>query len=137
LVDFGVEKQTLVTGKIIQVFCHSSTAVTKCSAVRVHSSKVRAHLLRGFLVDLPHPRGISRFPSDPFERRARCIFFLVPHHIPTKESTGMHSPELDVRHFLQTHLGFQSKHQTRFMETILIHFPVDQGSRFETYLIQF
>jgi hypothetical protein len=88
LVDLGVEKHTLVTRKIIQVFHHSSVAVTQCSATRAHSSRVRAHLLRGFLVDLPHLRGISRFPSDPFERRERRIFFLVPHQIPMVESLG-------------------------------------------------
>jgi hypothetical protein len=137
LVDFSVERHTLVTGKIIQVFHHSSAAVTQCSAARAHSSRVRAHLLRGFLVDLPHPGGIPRFPSDPFERRERRIFFLVPHQIPTEESTGTHFPDLDVRHFLQAHLGFQSEHQTRFRETLPTHFPVDQGGHFETYLIRF
>jgi hypothetical protein len=55
LVGFGVERHTLVTRKIIQVFHYSSTAITQCSAAREHSSRVRAHLLRGFLVDLPHP----------------------------------------------------------------------------------
>jgi hypothetical protein len=55
LADFGVERHTLVTGKIIQVFHHSSTMVTQCSAARAHSSRVRAQLLRGFLVDLSHP----------------------------------------------------------------------------------
>jgi hypothetical protein len=135
LVDFGVEGHTLVTGKIIQVFHHSSAAVTQCSAARAHSSRVRAQLLRGFLVDLSHPERILRFPSDPFERRARHIFFLVPHQIPTEESTKMHFPNLDVRHFWRAHLGFQSEHQTRFRDTLPTHFPIDQGSRFETYLV--
>jgi hypothetical protein len=133
--DFGVERHTLVTGKIIQVFHHSSAAVTQCSTARAHSSRVRAQLLRGFLVDLSHPGRILRFPSDPFERRARRIFFLVPHQIPMEESTGMHFPDLDVRHFWWAHLGFQSEHQTRFRETLPTHFPVDQGGHFETYLI--
>jgi hypothetical protein len=77
--DFGVERHTLVIGKIIQVFHHSSTTVTLCSVASVHSSRARAQLLRGFLVDLSHLGRILRFPSDPFERRARCIFCLVPH----------------------------------------------------------
>jgi hypothetical protein len=76
---FGVERHTLVTGKIIQVFHQSSATVTQCLATRVHSSRVRAQLLRGFLVDLSHPGRIPRFLSDPFERRARRIFYLVPH----------------------------------------------------------
>jgi hypothetical protein len=130
LVDFSVERHTLVTEKIIQVLHHSSTA-------RAHSSRVRAQLLRGFLVDLSHPGRILRFPSDPFERRARHIFFLVPHQIPTEESTGTHFPDLDVRHFWRAHLGFQSEHQTRFRETLPTHFPADQGGRFETYLVRF
>jgi hypothetical protein len=79
MVDFGVERHTLVTEKIIQVFHHSSATITQCSVARAHSSRVRAQLLRGFLVDLSHPVRISRFPSDPFERRERFIFFLVPH----------------------------------------------------------
>jgi hypothetical protein len=137
LADFGVERHTLVTGKIIQVFHHSSTAVIQCSAARAHSSRVRAQLLRGFLVDLSHPRRILRFPSDPFERRARRIFCLVLHQISTEESTATHFPDLDVRHFWRAHLGFQSEHQTKFKETLLIHFPVDQGGHFQAYLIRF
>jgi hypothetical protein len=76
LVDFGVERHTLVTRKIIQVFHHSSTTITQCSTARAHSSRVRAQILRGFLVDLSHPGRILTFPSDPFERRERNIFFL-------------------------------------------------------------
>jgi hypothetical protein len=135
--DFGVERHTLVIGKIIQVFHHSSTTITQCSTSRSHSSRVRAQLLRGFLVELSHLGRILRFPSDPFERRARRIFCLVPRHISTEESTGMHFPDLDVRHFWRAHLGFQSKHQTRFRETLSTHLLVDQGSRFETYLVRF
>jgi hypothetical protein len=137
LVDFGVERHTLVTRKIIQVFHHSSAAVTQGSIVRAHSSRVRAQLLRGFLVDLSHQGRVLRFPSDPFERRERHIFFLVPHQILTKESTRTHFPDLDVRHFWLAHLGFQSEHQTRFRETLPNHFPVDQGNRFEKYLVWF
>jgi hypothetical protein len=96
LADFGVERHTLVTGEIIQVFHHSSATVTQCSTARAHSSRVRVQLLRGFLVDLSHPGRILRFPSDPFERKARRIFCLVPHQISTEESTGVHFPDLDV-----------------------------------------
>ena len=135
--DFGVKRHTLVTGKIIQVFHHSSAAVIQCPTTRAHSSRVRVQRLRGFLVDLSHPRRIMRFPSDPFQRRARRIFCLLPHQIPMEESTGTHFPDLDVRHFWRAHLGFQSEHQTRFRETLPTHFPVYQGDHFETYLIQF
>ena len=135
--DFGVERHTLFTGKIIQVFHHSLASVIQCPTTRAHSSRVRAQILRGFLVDLSHPGRIPRFPSDPFERKARHIFFLVPHQILTEESTGTNFPDLDVRHFWRAHLGFQSEHQTRFRETLSTHFPVDQGSCFETYLVRF
>jgi hypothetical protein len=48
LVDFGVERHTLVTGKITQVFNHPSTTVTQCSASRADSSRVRVQILRRF-----------------------------------------------------------------------------------------
>jgi hypothetical protein len=48
LVDFGVERHTLVTRKITQVFHHSSAAVTQGPTTRVHLSRVRAQLLRRF-----------------------------------------------------------------------------------------
>jgi hypothetical protein len=137
LADFGVERHTLVTGKIIQVFHHSSAAVTQCSAARAHSSRVRAQLLRGFLVDLSHLGRITRFPSDPFESKAKRIFCMVPHQISTVESTGAHFSDLDVRHIWRIHLGFQSKHQAIFRETLPTHFPVYQGSHFETRLVRF
>jgi hypothetical protein len=38
----------------------------------------------GVLGRLTPSRGIPRFPSDPFERRARRIFYLVPHQIVCK-----------------------------------------------------
>jgi hypothetical protein len=135
LVDFSVERHTLVTRKIIKVFHHSLAAVIQCSTARVHSSRVRAQLLRGVLVDLSHLGRIPIFPFDQFERRERDIFFLVPHEIPTEESTRAHFPNLDVQHFWRAHFGFQSQHQTRFRETLPTHFLVDQGGRFETYLV--
>jgi hypothetical protein len=46
LVDFGVERDTLVTGKITHVFHHSSAVVTQGRAAREHLSRVRAQLLR-------------------------------------------------------------------------------------------
>jgi hypothetical protein len=46
--DFGVERHTLVTGEVTQIFHQSSTAVSQVAAARVHSFKVRAQLLRRF-----------------------------------------------------------------------------------------
>jgi hypothetical protein len=54
LVDFGVERHILVTGKITQVFHHSSTIVTQVPIARAHLFKVRAQLLRRFR-GLTHP----------------------------------------------------------------------------------
>ena len=137
MADFGVERHTLVTGEIIQVFHHSSTAVTQCLAARAHSSRVRAQLLRGFLVDLSHLGRIPRFPSDPFERKARRIFCLVPRQILMEESSGAHFPDLGVRHVWRIHSRSLSEHQAISRETLPTHFPVDQGGCFETYLVRF
>jgi hypothetical protein len=38
-VDFGVERHTLVTEKIIQIFHRTSTIVIQFSTVRVHLSR--------------------------------------------------------------------------------------------------
>ena len=38
-------------------------------------------------IDLSHLGGVQRLPSDPVERKARRIFFLVPHQILTEESS--------------------------------------------------
>jgi hypothetical protein len=41
--DFGVERHTLVTGEITQVFHQSSTTVLQDSAARAHLFRERAH----------------------------------------------------------------------------------------------
>jgi hypothetical protein len=48
VVDFGVERHTLVTGEITQVFHQSSTAVSQFPAARAHLFRVRAQLLRRY-----------------------------------------------------------------------------------------
>jgi hypothetical protein len=45
-------------------------------------------------IDLSHPGRVQRFPSDPVERKERCIFCLVPHQISTRESSGAHFPDI-------------------------------------------
>jgi hypothetical protein len=45
-VDFGVERHTLVTGEIIQIFHRSLAVVTQVAAARAHLFRVRAQLLR-------------------------------------------------------------------------------------------
>jgi hypothetical protein len=46
VVDFGVERHTLVTRKITQIFHRSLAAVTQAAAARAHLFRVRAQLLR-------------------------------------------------------------------------------------------
>ena len=48
VVDFGVERHTLVTGEITQVFHQSSTTVLQDSTPRAHLFRERAQLLRRF-----------------------------------------------------------------------------------------
>jgi hypothetical protein len=48
VVDFGVERHTLVTGEITQVFHQSSATVIQVPAARAHLFRVRAQLLRRY-----------------------------------------------------------------------------------------
>jgi hypothetical protein len=94
LVDFGVERHTLVTGKITQVFHHSSAVVTKGPAARACLFRVRAQLLRRFSgLTRPIQGEFRDSPPTHFERKARHIFCLVPRPIPTVESLGHSLPE--------------------------------------------
>jgi hypothetical protein len=45
-VDFGVERHTLVTGEIIQIFHRFTAAVIQVQAARAHLSRLRACELR-------------------------------------------------------------------------------------------
>jgi hypothetical protein len=48
VVDFGVERHTLVTGEVTQIFHLSSTTISQVGAARAHSFRVRVQLLRRF-----------------------------------------------------------------------------------------
>ena len=48
VVDFSVERHTLVIGEITQVFHQSSVAVTQVPIARAHLFRVRVKLLRRF-----------------------------------------------------------------------------------------
>ena len=70
VVDFGVERHTLVTREISQIFHQSSAAVTQVAAARAHLFRVRAQLLRR-LSELTCPiQGESR-DSLPTQLRGR------------------------------------------------------------------
>jgi hypothetical protein len=88
-------------------------------------------------IDLSHPGRVQRFPSNPVERKARHIFFLVPRQIPTEESSGVHFRTLGVCHLGRTHSGFPTDHQFRYREILLTHFPVDLRDQFETHISRF
>jgi hypothetical protein len=48
VVDFGVERHTLITGEVTQIFHLSSVAVSQVATAKAHSFRVRAQLLRRF-----------------------------------------------------------------------------------------
>ena len=76
--DFSVERHTLVIGEVTRVFHQSSTPVLQDSVAGAHLFKEKAQLLRRFSGSTCPIQGVvQRFPSDPVERKARHIFFLV------------------------------------------------------------
>ena len=48
MVDFGVERHTLVIGEITQIFHQYLATVTQVAAARAHLFRVRVQLLRRF-----------------------------------------------------------------------------------------
>jgi hypothetical protein len=64
--DFSVERHTLVTGEITQVFCQYSTAVLQDSTTGAHLFRERAHLLRRLVDQLVPSRKSSEIPLRPF-----------------------------------------------------------------------
>jgi hypothetical protein len=96
VVDFGVERHTLVTEEITQIFHQSLAAVSQVPAARAHLFRVSAQLLSRYCIDLSQPRRIQRFPSDPVEKKARHIYCPVSRQIPTEESSGAHFPTVEV-----------------------------------------
>jgi hypothetical protein len=80
VVDFGVERHTLVTEKITQIFHRSLAAVTQVAVAREHLFKVRAQLLRRLSESTCPIQGESR-DSLPTQLRggqgASIAWFLV------------------------------------------------------------
>jgi hypothetical protein len=79
-VDFGVERHTLVTEEIIQIFHRSLAAVTQVAATRAHLFRVRVQLLRR-LRDSTCPSQGESMDSLPTQLRGRQFasidWFLV------------------------------------------------------------
>jgi hypothetical protein len=138
LADFDVERHTLVTGKITQVFRNSSAAITQFPATRAHLFKVRAQLLRRFSGSTCPIQGEFR-DSPPTQLRGRqgasFAWFLIKFR--RRNHLGRIFQTLGVRHLGRTHPGFPSDHQIRSKEILPTHFTVDQGDHFETHLNQF
>jgi hypothetical protein len=125
VVDFGVERHTLVTGEITQIFHQSSTAVTQVAAARAHLFRVRAQLLRRFSESTCPIQGESR-DSLPTQLRGRqgasIAWFLV--RFRRRNHLGCIFQPLRVRQLGRTHLGFPSDHQIRSREILPTHFTV-------------
>jgi hypothetical protein len=138
LAVFGVERHTLVTGKITQVFHHSSTTVTHVPTARAHLFRVRAQLLRRFSGSTCPFQGEFR-DSPPTQLRGRkgtsFSWFLV--RFRRRNHLGRTFRTLGVRHLGRTHSGFPSDHQFRSREILPTHFPVDSGDQFETHINRF
>jgi hypothetical protein len=138
LVDFSVERHTLVTGKITQVFHHSSATVTQVPTARAHLFRVRAQLMRRFSGSTCPIQGEFR-DSPPTQLRGRqgasFAWFLV--RFRQRNHLGHIFQTLGVWHFGWTHSGFPSDHQIRSRETLPTHFIVGQGNQFETHLSRF
>jgi hypothetical protein len=100
LADFGVERHTLVTGKITKVFHHSSAAVTQVPAAKAHLFRVRAQLLRRLSGSTRPFQGKLR-DSPPTQLRGRqgasFAWFLV--RFRRRNHLGCTFRTLGVRHF--------------------------------------
>ena len=87
MVDFGVERHPSHQEDHTGLPSFFSSDYTGSSNKGAASEEVQS-------IDLSHPRRVQRFPSDPVERKERCIFFLIPHQIPTKGSFQAHFPDI-------------------------------------------
>jgi hypothetical protein len=96
--DFDVERHTLVTEEIKQVFHHSLAAVTHGPTTKACLFRVRAQLRRRFSGST-HPIQGEFQDSTPihFEKKARHIFRLVSHPVPTVESLRHIFPKRERR----------------------------------------
>jgi hypothetical protein len=122
LVDFGVERHTLVTGEITQIFHQSLTAVTQVAAARAHLFKVRAQLLRRLSESTCPIQGESS-DSLPTQLRggqgASIAWFLVKFR--RRNHLGRIIQPVRVRQLERIHLGFSRDHQIRSREIFPTH----------------
>jgi hypothetical protein len=138
VVDFGVERHTLVIEEITQVFHQSSTTVTQVPTARAHLFKVRAQLLRRSSESTCPIQGESRDSlSTRMRGRHETSFarFLV--RFRRRNHLGRIFQSLRVRQLGRTHLGLPSDHQISSRETLPTHFTVGRGAPFETLLSGF
>jgi hypothetical protein len=104
--DFGVERHTLVTGEITQVFHQSSTTVLQDSTPRAHLFRERAQLLRRFSGSNCPIQGEFR-DSPPTQLRGRkgayFAWFLI--RFQQRNHLGLIFQTLGVGHLGRTHSG--------------------------------
>jgi hypothetical protein len=126
--DFVVERHTLVTGEITQVFHQSSTTVLQGSAVGAHLFRERAQLLRRFSGSTCPIQGEFK-DSPPTHLRGRSYasfgWFLVRFRFENHQ--GLIFRTLGVQYLGMIHSRFPSDHQIRSRETLSTHFTVGQG----------
>jgi hypothetical protein len=136
--DFGIEKHTLVTREVTQIFHRSSTVVLQVTAGRAHSFRVRVQFLRRFSGSTCPFQGEFR-DSSPTHLRGRqgAYFFWFLVRFRQRNHLWRTFRTLGVRHLGRTHSGYLSNHQFRFGEILSIHFTVDLGDQFETHINRF
>jgi hypothetical protein len=123
VVDFGVERHTLVTGEITQIFHRSLAAVTQVAAARAHLFRVRAQLLRRLSESTCPIQGESRdsLPTQLRGGQGTSIAWF-PVRFRRRNHLGRITQPLRVRQLGRTHLGFPRDHQIRSREILPTHF---------------
>jgi hypothetical protein len=128
LADFGVGRHTLVTGKITQVFHHSSVAVTQVPATMAHLFRMRAQLPRRFsgsTCPIQEEFKDSSLTQLRGRQGASFAWFLVKFR--KRNHLGCIFQTLGVRHFGRTHPRFSSDHQIRSREALSTHFTIGKA----------
>jgi hypothetical protein len=129
VVDFGVERHTLVTEEITQVFHQSSTEVLQDSAAGAHLFRERAQLLRRFSGSTcPIQRELKDSPPTQLRGRLGASFAWFFVRFRRRNHLGRIFQTLGVRHLGRTHSRFPNNHQIISRETLPTHFTVGQGN---------
>jgi len=126
MVEFGVERHTLVTEDITQVFHHSSAVAIQVPATKADLFRVREQILRRFTGStFPFQREFKDSPLTQLRGRKGTYFswFLVKFW--RRNNLGRYFRTLGVRNMGRTHSGSSSDHQFISMEILSTHFTVE------------